>query len=99
MKTSEAFIATKPWILDGVENNHLKSTYVCIAACDVSIVCAAKVRAVVLPLLDSWSTLENWLEAEHGIRPSSRAIYIEKMQATRHAWVDHLIAHYQSIGD
>ena len=51
-------------------------------------------------------TLETWLDANHGIKTlrgdtSERAerSYVNKMQRTRHAWVDSMIAEFEAKGD
>ena len=51
------------------------------------------------PLLGPPYSLERWLTEVHGIsyHPFSSE-YRDKMQATRHAWIDHLIAHYEAKG-
>lgn len=97
MKTSSALKKTKKLVWDGialdgigVENNR----YICHAASSAGV--GRIVQAVVLPLLCPYRSLETWLATEHGIEASNN---IEKLQATRHAWLDNLIAHYESIGD
>lgn len=67
-------------------------------------VCAAAHRAsvghivhpIISNLLRPYIYLETWLWAEHGIES---AYNIRKLQATRRAWLDHLVAHYESKGD
>ena len=52
-------------------------------------------------LLGGVGTLESWLISQ-GHVPDEWSLTNEdrtKMQVTRHAWLRHLIAHYQSLGD
>lgn len=52
------------------------------------------------------STLEQWLKENHGVKMPGRTTsdrterrYVNKMQTTRHAWVDSLIAEFAAKGD
>ena len=60
--------------------------------------------------LDGCDTLEEWLEKHHGIKeleyPAGAwaaqmeyEAYRDKMQVTRHAWVDSMIDEFQKKGD
>ena len=97
MKTSTALRLTKAKVWDGVEWPRAgKSVYICYAAESCSDVVASEVIPIVRELLHPYAHLDTWLWKKHGIDPfPDRA----KEQATRHAWLDHLIAHYESIGD
>ena len=92
-----------PYICDTIK--HLGS----IHKMDIPIEDAARARKTVQELLNDFS-LQDWL-AKRGVitfeercrlRDSLRMAGDElqvKLQATRHAWLDHLIAHYEAIGD
>lgn len=55
-----------------------------------------KAKSIIMKLLDNHYTFGGWLEHEKGITNDRCG---EKVQETRHAWLDHLIEHYKSIGD
>lgn len=55
-----------------------------------------KAKAVIMNLLEGNYTFGGWLENVKGIENTRVGA---KMQETRHAWLDHLIEHYESIGD
>jgi hypothetical protein len=54
-------------------------------------------------LLGDSPSLEFWLQNHHGIRIPrywfNREDTVAKYLATRHAWLDHLIAHHRSLGN
>ena len=56
---------------------------------------------IITKLLGEHSSLVGWIREFHGGGLSDLEIASQKvrMQTTRHAWVDHLIKHYESIGD
>ena len=68
-------------------------------------------KGMIAEKLDGCTTLEEWLEKHHNIveleypAGSSWAAqmeyeaYRDKMQVTRHAWMDSMIAEYQKKGD
>ena len=97
MKTSEAFRRVKRVIKSRVHS------YICWAAIDVlPLADADRVTGVVLRLLNGNSSLETWLYRNLGVdldtsaySPNGQA----RMQVTRLAWLDHLIEHYESLGD
>ena len=101
MKTSKVFKAAKKRLWDG-EGHWLKSgknRFVCHAIWedpDVRAEDKRKAMNIVENLLGPHETLEDWLFAKHQIRA-----YQDKHQAqeTRQAWLNHLINHYESIGD
>jgi len=100
MKTSEVFRAAKKRLWDGVSNyaDTPGTRYLCHA---ISLSNGRsegdkrRVEDIVQKLLYPHYTLESWLNEcgfdSYGDR--------KKTQQTRHAWVDHLIKHYESIGD
>lgn len=94
MKTSEAFRLTKLRV--EISPAYLYSQYICLAAEEVGV--EVIVRAIIMPLLNGNSTLGGWLD-ERGIDCFSTKEAKRKLQRTRHAWLDHLIAHYESLGD
>jgi len=62
-------------------------------------------KHVISELLNGHTTLEDWLVANKHCRMED--LYMingnfrdpKKIQATRHAWLNHLIQHYESIGN
>jgi hypothetical protein len=61
-------------------------------------------KSVIKNLLGRQITLEDWLLRNGHVKHSdlygkTQFFNRAKMQATRHAWLDHLIQHYESIGD
>lgn len=58
-----------------------------------------KVKKLLRKHLDGYSSLESWLEYEHGIRINHIPAYTFKIMTTRKAWLDHLITHYEARGD
>ncbi len=58
-------------------------------------------KRVIAQLLDGHITLDDWLIAKGHAKPHeiiTKRGRDERLQATRHAWLDHLIQHYESIG-
>lgn len=101
MKTSEAFRRTKKFVFLGSTNKlYGKNQFICCAAGE------AGVRATVEPIIEklmnpdgrkiNCSTFEAWLQKRHNIDTASDP---RKIQRTRHAWLDHLIAHYEALND
>lgn len=97
MKTSQVFIRAKNFLSTG-SNEKGKTEYICYAIektrCSVGD--KEKARKIIEELLGDYLTLGSWLAAEKGIWNDRTGV---KVQETRHAWLDHLIAHYESIGD
>ena len=67
-------------------------------------------KGMIAEKLDGSTTLEEWLEKHHNIveldypygswaAEMEYENYLSKMQVTRHAWVDSMIAEYQKKGD
>ena len=96
MKTSQVFIRAKNF-LSTVPYEKGKIEYICYAIEKTR--CSAgdkeKAKDIIADLLGDYLTLGGWL-ADKGITNERCG---EKMQVTRHAWLDHLIEHYESIGD
>ena len=99
MKTIEVFRAAKKRLWDGVSNYAEPGTrYLCYAISlsdGRSLGDKKRGIKIVQGLLHPHTTMENWLDAK-GFDPYNNT---KKVQETRHAWVDHLIEHYESIGD
>lgn len=61
-------------------------------------------KHIIHELMRPHITLEDWLIAKGHVLhkqlyAGSQFRNRHKLQATRHAWIDHLIAHHESIGD
>ena len=97
MKTSEALKLTKRHIWDGYRDRcYDKERYICLAALTESITVHEHVKYVVMPLLGDCETLEAWLYKHYRIHADSD---MPKLQHTRHKWIEHLIQHYENLGD
>lgn len=95
MKTSEKFRVIKNILWDGkggIGKN--KFEYICHAAGHLGF---TDIPPIIEELLYPRKSLGGWLYHYHRIHPNSDND--EKMQITRQAWLDHLIEHYESIGD
>lgn len=97
MKTSQVFIRAKKLLYNGTGSSG-KTEYICYAIDKTRCSVGDKDRArdIIMELLDDNYTLGSWLDRVKGIENDRHGV---KMQVTRHAWLDHLIAHYESIGD
>jgi len=93
MKTSEALRETKKHLWSGVRNEGGRE-FICNAA-DVAGV-ARIVKPIINRMIFPSSTFTVWL-FRNGV-PDPTGDY-PKLQATRRAWLDHLIEHYESLGD
>ena len=114
MKTSDILIRAKKFLAAGIDDfeKGSKKTYcICFAvdeaARDRSVItideCAAT-KQMISSRLGSYSTLGSWLEGYHKITAvrDTQVGYTEyrnKLQATRHAWLDSMIAEFQAKGD
>ena len=106
MKTSEAFKIARRHLWSGTGVQRLGTRYCCLVLDnyveDEDV--ADRCKKIIRSLLDGYETLEDWLiTAEHlpedyYLSPDED-IYNQKIQATRKAWLDHLIKHYKAIGD
>lgn len=104
MKTSQLLKLAK----DHLAKNHCeystKTKFICI-----SIALAGKAEDRLIGLvqdrLGGEYTLDGWLAVNHGVKyanaskPRKYAAHNNKMQATRHAWVDSMIAEFAANGD
>jgi hypothetical protein len=95
-KLSRVFRAAKKILWDG--DNYELNTYICHAIERTNFKLGDQYRAkkVIQNLLEGEVCLEQWLWEKHRITGSSDD---KKIQQTRHAWLNHLIKHYESIGD
>lgn len=97
MKTSQVFTRAKKLLSTGPDD-HGKTEYICYAIektrCSVGD--KEKARDIIMDLLDDNYTFGGWLKHNKGIENDRCGA---KVQQTRHAWLDHLIEHYESIGE
>ena len=111
MKTSTILKYAKR-ILATKYSEHIRFTkhqYICHAIDDVSqtYMCWAKARAITMEIqrrLEGYYSLENWLRSVHNIHSSDYDRHFpdefgDKVQTTRHAWIDSMIAEFQAKGD
>ena len=104
MKTSEIFKESLKFLWNGKGKQRARrSIYICYSLEWVSNsynISVEKQLDIIENLLKNYSTLDHWLHIECGIRVDAHDMDdIIKLQATRKAWVKHLIKHYESIGD
>ena len=99
MKTSEALKATKAHLWDGksVNEPRNKSEFVCLAALRAGREVPDLVVPIIQRLLGDRFTLGAWLMVLGYTQ--EQVLNVRQMQLTRHAWLDHLINHYESQGD
>lgn len=102
MKTSEALKRTKENLWDG-DGDHPcvctrkgKAAPICYAAAIAGKDVYDIVQPIISRLLGGSALLGEWLWRHHRINTYGLP---KQYQATRHAWLDHLIAHYESLGD
>ena len=58
-----------------------------------------KVKKVLRKHLEGFSSLESWLEYNHGVPFNYTPARLKKVMTTRKAWLDHLIEFYSTKGD
>ena len=112
MKTSKVFAIVKRYVNTTYEG--IGENFICYAierARGNRLISAAdfnRAIGIISDRLDDHGTLERWLMSYHNIQIVQRQgcgckkVYIEyrnRMQVTRHAWLDSLIAEFQSKGD
>lgn len=93
-----------PWADPRVPQTGTQFKHICTAAAKaLEFHDCCRVRDIIHDLLSPEGRqigLQDWLEDEHGILPDpGNPEYVLKLQATRLAWLDHLITHYESRGD
>lgn len=101
MKTSKVFKAAKKGLWNGKSDWFAtgKNRFICGSIWQAPNICAEDKRKainIVAHLLGKFETLEGWLLSNHQISAYQDQ---PKAQETRRAWLDHLINHYESIGD
>ena len=95
MKTSEAFRKTKEHLWDGIRpmpGGKAPTVYNAARHAGVNDI----VKPIIMELLRPSIFLAAWLLRNHGIDAWAD---IRRYQKTKHAWIDHLIEHYESLGD
>lgn len=103
MRTSEAFAVVKARM--ATDRGSVGEFYVCHAIKftrgKLDYDAETRLLRIIEDLLEGEYTLETWLKRRH--LKTKRSFHTEpdraRMLATRHAWLDHLIEHYKSIGD
>jgi len=115
MKTSIILAHAKKYLArdyDDVRAGH-KEDYICFAIRQASQRAqwyshetSQRVMSLVQRRLAPFVTLEDWLEGYHGVQVlnclftrSQEVEYIDKLQLTRHAWIDAMIAEFLAMGD
>lgn len=104
MKTSEALRSVLPFLWNGKGKYpsergkyYQSERFLCQAAMSAGYDVRSKVQPILLGLLEGTETLESWLREKYSIYWTIKDL--PKLQTTRKAWVEHLIVHYESIGD
>ena len=104
MKTSEVFRKVKAHLRDeGHMHNHER--YICFALHRLYLLHSigdrdrTRVQRLVRAHLDGCQSLEHWLEVYHRKEITNTPRYKKRIMATRKAWLDHLITHYETKGD
>ena len=104
MKTSEVFALVKENLWNGTREWVAGNRYICHqldALCrmhEISRSDRNRCKRIVSKLLGIDGSLESWLFYVHDIRVLNTAACHRKIQATRRAWLDHLIEHYKAKG-
>ena len=93
-------------------NFNIYERYICYAVMEVQckrLITENECRAVhdvIRARLGNYVTLEEWLEDVHGIKQtmwwdsdSACRIYEDKIQKTRHAWINSMIEEFEAKGD
>ena len=105
MKTSEVLKLGKRYLAKNSKGTkRRKSTAICFALHDardakkIDTESGNRVRDMIHQRLGHSITLRQWLWHHHGIETTS-VEECDKLQATRHAWVDSMIAEFAAKGD
>ncbi len=105
MNTSQACKIPRQHLWSGTGIQSLGSRYCCLMLDNVEDEDVAdRCKKIISSLLDGHETLEDWLiDADHlpwdyYLSPDED-IYVQKIQTTRKAWLNHLIEHYKALGD
>lgn len=102
MKTSEVFKCALEFLWDGKEPRNNKNIYICFCLESATyhyFFDLDKHLDIIDNLLEGVGCLENWLLWNYGIIVNQSKRNTIKMQKTRKQWLEHLIKHYESIGD
>jgi hypothetical protein len=114
MKVSKALELAKPGLARNhceAMDDPSKTEYICYAVNDahnrgkITIDDRIRVKGIIAERLAPYMTLESWLEEKHGITMDWKDYtqrdltkFYDKLQATRHAWVDAMIAEFKAKG-
>lgn len=106
MKTSEVLRRVRIHLSDGTDNPLSHRIYICYALNYLYFHAGAigdrdrqRVTKIIEAALHPACTLEHWLLINHDIPLKRTKPYRRKIMATRKAWLDHLIEHYEAKGD
>lgn len=114
MKTSMILKLAKTHLAKNAKqaDKGIKELYICYAISEIQAMGlitseeSREVRGIIRERLGSNTTLEDWLENIHcipapGWAESEKVVrkYENKIQQTRHAWVDSMIAEFSAKGD
>jgi hypothetical protein len=113
MKTSAVLNKAKKHLAKNYEDRfHPKESFICYSIKEaedsdkVPSKDSERVRDIIRGRLSPYPTLEVWLESKHKIKRAYSVMptqkikeYINKIQATRHAWIDSMIAEFEAKGD
>ena len=105
MKPSEILEESKQYIWDGVLEKGNTTRYICVAVRHLGLMHGALestnytiVLNHIQDSLDGHPVLENWLHKVHLITYTETSNNQSKVQATRLAWMDDMIAYFKSKG-
>ena len=101
MKSSKMLRKAKKLLSTGVADCNKKTSHICFALCDASdspkdMVVGDQLIERVQYLLGGFANVTDWL-AYHGYSKYPHSV--DKVQAYRHRWVNHLIREYKAKGD
>ena len=115
MKTSTVLKHAKKYLAENKSEIGVpgKLEYICFAVnaaynrCNISSEDMWRIKDMIAKRLDYHATLEEWLGENHNIHapkdwPRSNrkhTAFVNKLQKTRHAWVDSMIAEFKAKGD
>jgi len=105
MKTSEVFRKVKELLRDeGYMQHHER--YICYAIGELYYKRKAigdrdrtRCKRIITDLLAPAHSLEHWLDLHYRKEITNTPRYKKLIMATRKAWLDHLITHYEARGD
>ena len=58
-----------------------------------------KIQNHIYKLLNGYATYEDWLENTHNVEVKYTQHYTRKVQASRKAWVNDMIRHFEALGE